>query len=183
MEDNFSTDRGGRGMVWWLFKCITFTKHFISNLISLLIWQEVLVRGPEVGTCARRLLKPKCAGCKCAAGQGWGRTHSRETLKEETWAQKPDLEGGRKAPAACEEASTAGNKSPLRRAGGWLGDHVCRGCLWEMDGMSLNDWKVNGRSGLGVRSEIYGMGNQVPEKAYELRCQGWERGALASIYT
>ena len=52
-----------------------------------------------------------------------------------------------------------------------------------MDGTSLNDWKVNGRSGLGMRSELYGMGNQVPEKAYELRRQGWERGALASIHT
>lgn len=35
----------------------------------------------------------------------------------------------------------------------------------------------------GMRSEIYGMGNQVSEKAYELRPQGWERGALASIHT
>lgn len=37
------------GMVSGWLKCIPFTVHFISNLMSLMIWQEVLAHGLEVG--------------------------------------------------------------------------------------------------------------------------------------
>ena len=39
----------GAGLVWGWFKCITFIVHFFCHLIPALIWQEVLVCGPEVG--------------------------------------------------------------------------------------------------------------------------------------
>ena len=38
----------GREMVSGWFKHITFIVHFISNLMLLLIWQEVSICGPEV---------------------------------------------------------------------------------------------------------------------------------------
>lgn len=38
---------GGDGLGW--FKHITFSVDFISNLMPLLIWQKVLVHGPEAG--------------------------------------------------------------------------------------------------------------------------------------
>ena len=34
VEDNFSIDRGGRGMVWGRAKHITFIVHFISTIIT-----------------------------------------------------------------------------------------------------------------------------------------------------
>ena len=41
--------RGGVGMVSRWFRHIQFIVLFISNLMPPLIWQEVLVSGPEVG--------------------------------------------------------------------------------------------------------------------------------------
>ena len=48
VEDNFSMDLGGGDGLGW-FKHITFSVDFISNLMPLLIWQKVLVHGPEAG--------------------------------------------------------------------------------------------------------------------------------------
>ena len=104
-----------------------------------------------MGTRARRLLKHKGAGCKRGAG--------------------PDVEGGRKVPAARGGGRTAGEEVHQGELG--VTRRPClQGCPAEMAGTSLNDWKVSGRPGLGIRSEIYGTGNQVPEEAYGLRPQG-----------
>ena len=40
---------GVGGVVWGWFKHIAFIMHFISNLMPLLIWQELPVLSPEVG--------------------------------------------------------------------------------------------------------------------------------------
>ena len=48
MEDKFSLEQES-GMVSGWFKYIIFIVHFISNLMLLLIWQEVPVHDPEVG--------------------------------------------------------------------------------------------------------------------------------------
>jgi len=48
------------GMVSGWLKCIPFTVHFISNLMLLLIWQEVLVCGPEVEDSCLRVIYLGC---------------------------------------------------------------------------------------------------------------------------
>ena len=48
-ERQFFHGRGVEGMVLGWFKPIICIMHFISNLMPLLIWQEVPVCGPEVG--------------------------------------------------------------------------------------------------------------------------------------
>ena len=53
VEDNFSMSQGW-GIVSEWYKCIPFIVHLISNLMLLLIWQEVLVLSPEVGTPASK---------------------------------------------------------------------------------------------------------------------------------
>ena len=58
VEDNFSMSQGW-GIVSEWYKCIPFIVHLISNLMLLLIWQEVLVLSLEVGTPA---LKAKTMG-------------------------------------------------------------------------------------------------------------------------
>ena len=87
-----------------------------------------------------------------------------------------------KSPQPVEEGGQLGKKVHQGELG--VTRRPClQGCPGEMAGTSLNDWKVSGRPGLCIRSEIYGTGNQVPEEAYGLRPQGWELGALTSVHT
>lgn len=48
MEDNFSMDQGGRGVILGWFKWIPFIVQSISNLMAPLMCQKVLVHGLEV---------------------------------------------------------------------------------------------------------------------------------------
>ena len=55
MEDSFSTEQGLGEMVLGWFKCFTFTVNFTSNLMLMLVWQEVPVHSLEVGDCSKGL--------------------------------------------------------------------------------------------------------------------------------
>ena len=48
VEDNFFVDCEGVVVLGW-FKCISFTVHFISNLMLPLIWQEVQATAWRLG--------------------------------------------------------------------------------------------------------------------------------------
>ena len=68
-------------MVWGWFKRITFIAHFASNPMLLLIWQEVLTCGPEIGdTCSRAYVDrwiPYPIVCSQPGGRvrGWSTSH------------------------------------------------------------------------------------------------------------
>ena len=49
-EDNIFMDQGRRGIVSGWFKHIAFIVHFISNLMLVLIWQEIPIQAQRLGT-------------------------------------------------------------------------------------------------------------------------------------
>ena len=62
---------GVRGVLSGWFKHITFLVHFISNLMSVLIWQEAPVHTQRLGTPALEALRPRLDPQLCSFPQGW----------------------------------------------------------------------------------------------------------------